>query len=163
MMTKTEIDKRVQELFMQKYMCAQITSIITQEIAGLDNDDVTKAMTVFSGGVGRDGTACGALSASLAMLGLAMGCGRQGETDPRITEYAKKIYDHFAEVNGFAHCKDIVGVNWWDAKDTIKFYNNAEKLNECKQRIIDQIAYMADILDEVKKLKYQQFPLSKSK
>ena len=163
MKTKTEIDKRVQELFMQEYMCAQIISIITQEISGLDSDDVTKAMTVFSGGVGRDGTACGALSASLAMLGLAMGCGRQGESDPRITKYAKKIYDHFAEVNGFAHCKDIVGVNWWDSSSAIKFYGNIEKINECKQRIVNQIAYMADILDEVKKLKCQQFPLLKSK
>ncbi|MGB9847459.1 MAG: C-GCAxxG-C-C family (seleno)protein, partial [Desulfotomaculales bacterium] len=60
------VGEQVNSLFGKGYFCSKITAIILQDILGCPSDEVIKAMSSFSGGVGRNGTSCGALNGALA-------------------------------------------------------------------------------------------------
>lgn len=146
----SEIERIVKVLSSKGYMCAQTTAIAIQEISGMESNDVIKALALFSGGVGMDGGACGALSASIAMLGFALDRGKEGQQTPLIYQYSAKIYKNFRKDNKYVNCADMVGVNWWNMDEQAAYFTDPEKVSECKKRIVNAVVYMGKIMEDLK-------------
>ena len=148
-----ELLEKADKLFQEGYYCSQVTAILLQEKLGLDGEEALKALAAFSGGVGRDGGNCGALNASLAMLGLALGKGREGKEDPRLNKYIKVVYDRFAgeiaEASGSVHCRDIAGVDWWNAAEAREFLSDPKRIARCRRLIARTVEMVSDVFDEI--------------
>lgn len=55
------------------YNCCQCTLISIQEVFGLTAGDSVKAASGFAGGIGRNGSVCGAVTGSVMAMGLFFG------------------------------------------------------------------------------------------
>jgi C_GCAxxG_C_C family probable redox protein len=148
----SRVGEQVNSLFGKGYFCSKITAIILQDILGCPSDEVIKAMSSFSGGVGRNGTSCGALNGALAVVGQLFGCGREGKDDPRLVEYIQKVYNgflkHAAKEYNSVNCRDIAGVDWWNPEEALSYFKSPEKINRCHRLIVDTIVQAANILKE---------------
>ncbi len=149
-----ELLKKAEKLFGEGYYCSQVTAILLQEKLGIGSDEALKALAAFSGGVGRDGGNCGALNASLVMIGLALGKGKEGKEDPRMAKYIRKVYDRFAneisEAPGSVYCRDIAGVNWWNAAEAREFLSDPLRISQCRRMIARTVAMVSEVFEEIK-------------
>ena len=72
-----------------------------------------RAATGFGGGIGRQGSFCGALTGSV--IGIGFGCGRvePGDAAARDRSYAlaAEMYRWFQETNGARDCRELIGVD----------------------------------------------------
>lgn len=149
-----QLQNKIDTLFNQGYFCSQITSIIMLENLGLGSDETIKVLSGFSGGVGRNGYSCGILNASLAMVGLAVGRGKEEKGDPRITKYIKRVYDEFSKNEyGSINCRDIVGVNWWDNEQAAKYFKDPVAVGRCQRLMINMIIFITEFLKDFRKEK----------
>jgi C_GCAxxG_C_C family probable redox protein len=145
------IKDQVKSLFEEGYFCSEITTIILQDILGVKRNEVIRSMSAFSGGVGRNGTSCGALNGSLAVVGQLFGRGREGNADPQLPGYIEKVYEGFKHVTKdykSIDCRDIVKVDWWNPDEALSYFKDAKKINRCHQLIVDTIMSTASILGE---------------
>ena len=74
------VEKRARELEDKYHGCAQCGLLSIQEVCGLKNDQLSKAASGLSGGVGGMRSVCGALTGTALALGLKYG------RDPNILE-----------------------------------------------------------------------------
>jgi len=144
------LNGRVAALFSQGYFCSKITGIVLQDVLDVKNDEVIKALSAFSGGVARHGTSCGALNGALAVIGQLFGCGRDGQDDPRLNEYIRRVYDgfllHAAREFNSVNCRDIVGVDWWKPEEALAYFRSAEKIARCQRLIVDTIVHTVNTI-----------------
>lgn len=93
--------------------CAQCTLAAVQDTLGLGDDSAFKGASGLSGGVGRMGHVCGALTGGVIAIGLSMGRERKDFDSDHIPqlyyteEVAKKLHDKFMEEYGTCNCREI--------------------------------------------------------
>lgn len=103
--------EKAEHLLHQQYHCSQAIFGAFAEDFGLDLKTAFKISTCFGGGMRQGGT-CGCITASLLVLGMAIGF--YDSQDRELEVYGNKKTDEFIhlfteQMNGMVNCRDILG------------------------------------------------------
>jgi len=129
---------RVMDLAMDGYECSQILVALALEAQGRENDELIRAMSGLTGGMGT-GKTCGALTGGCCVLGMHAGRGKQDSAqDERLPEMLNDFVTWFeAEYKsryGSIDCQGIV-------RDDMR-----NKLARCPEIVIGSLAKLKEIL-----------------
>ncbi len=116
-----EAERRGYKYLQEFSNCSQCTLLVIQELFNLAVGDSLKAATGFSGGIGRIGSVCGALSGGVMALGLLYGRDLQTmkhpdehvrvnlreEIEAKLGGLIKKLSEKFRDEYGSFICNDI--------------------------------------------------------
>ncbi len=103
--------EKAEKLLHQQYHCSQALFGAFAEDFGLDLKTAFKISTCFGGGMRQGGT-CGCITASLLILGMALGF--YDSQDRELEVYGNKKTDEFMKrfttgMEGAVDCRDILG------------------------------------------------------
>lgn len=103
--------EKAEQLLQQQYHCSQALFGAFADDFGLDLKTAFKISTCFGGGM-RQGGICGCITASLLVLGMAMGF--YDSQDRELEIYGNKKTDEFIKrftegMGGMTNCRDILG------------------------------------------------------
>lgn len=103
--------EKAEQLLQQQYHCSQALFGAFADDFGLDLKTAFKISTCFGGGM-RQGGICGCITASLLVLGMAMGFYDSQDRESEI--YGNKKTDEFIKrftdgMGGMTNCRDILG------------------------------------------------------
>jgi len=119
--------------FREGYNCAESIFKTFRPLLAPDIDEsVVRLFTGFGGGYGHAGCTCGALAASVAVLGMVKGrvTSRMEDRDPAY-EIAKEFHDKFEEKFGATCCR-VLNEHPYDSKEhlrtCLKITGNTAKL-----------------------------------
>jgi C_GCAxxG_C_C family probable redox protein len=97
--------------FQSGYNCAQSVLLTLYEYLEPEshNDLIPKIAAGFGGGIGRCGSACGALTGSVMAVGIKYASNEAG-MEKRAETYAKakKLFKLFEKQNGTVLCRDLI-------------------------------------------------------
>lgn len=129
---------RVMGLAMNGYQCSQILVAIALEAQGRENEELIRAMSGLTGGMGV-GKTCGALTGGCCVLGMYAGHGKEGGAqDERLPAMLNDFVAWFeAEYRpryGSIDCHDIV-------QDDMR-----NKLARCPAIVTESVAKLKEIL-----------------
>ena len=86
--------ERAKEYFLQGYACSQAVALAFTDLIGINEEDISKLMLPFGGGLGRLRLTCGAVS------GMAFVIGALYAEKENTTENKKKVYAIVQELCG---------------------------------------------------------------
>ena len=111
MKTRGEIAK---ENFLGGSNCAQAVLLAFSDVTGLDSDIAMRLASSFGGGMGRMREVCGAVSASLMVLGLVHGYDADAPTEKadKVAHYARvqELAARFRAAQGSIVCREILAL-----------------------------------------------------
>lgn len=117
--------------FQSGYNCAQSVLLALYEHLEPDgkNSLVPKIAAGFGGGIGRCGSACGALTGSVMAVGIKYASNEAG-VEKRAETYAKakKLYKQFEKQQGTVLCRDLIKYDLSNPDEAAKF--RQEKVSE---------------------------------
>jgi C_GCAxxG_C_C family probable redox protein len=105
-----EARNKAGEYFRAGYNCSESVFLGFRDYLGLDMpNEMVRMMTVFGGGMGHAGCACGALTGSILILGLLRGMTEGGTGEKRDQAYAlgKEFHDRFESTFGNTCCRNL--------------------------------------------------------
>lgn len=98
------------ELTREGFECSQILMLAALALDGAENPGLVRAMSGLSGGMGRSGGACGALTGGCCVLGYFTGKGEPEELEhSRAREIVAAYADWFRARFGKENCRDLIG------------------------------------------------------
>lgn len=139
--------ERAEKLLHQKYHCSQALFGAYAGDFGLDLKTAFKISTCFGGGMRQGGT-CGCITASLLVLGMAMGFYDSQDRELEILGNKKtdEFIQRFAkEMNGMVYCRDILGKDISRPEEMAIIRKEGLILQKCPHAINISI----EILDEM--------------
>lgn len=98
------------------YQCSQILLLLVMRRTGRENEDLLRAMSGVSLGLGHSNETCGALLGGACLLGFYAGKGRDGETEhPMFRMMVRRLVEWFREEVGLSprsvRCGDILNAH----------------------------------------------------
>jgi len=129
---------RVMDLAMNGYECSQILVAIALEAQGKDNENLLRAMSGLTGGMGA-GKTCGALTGGCCVLGMHAGRGREDSPqDDRLPAMLNDFVAWFeAEYQSRYGSIDCHGIVQDDMRN---------KLTRCPAIVTETLAKLKEIL-----------------
>lgn len=145
----THKEKAVQ-LLQQQYHCTQALFGAFASDFGLDLKTAFKISTCFGGGMRQGGT-CGCITASLLVLGMAMGF--YDAQDRELEMYGNRKTDEYIhrfseKMNGLVNCRDILGKDISKPEDIAVIRQEGLILKTCPTAINISIEILEDMLAE---------------
>ncbi len=145
----THKEKAVQ-LLQQQYHCSQALFGAFAEDFGLDLKTAFKISTCFGGGM-RQGGVCGCITASLLVLGMAVGFYDSQDTEQEI--YGNKKTEEFIrlfteKMDGVINCRDILGKDITKPEEMAIIRKEKLILQKCPRAINISIDILEDMLIE---------------
>ncbi|MCM1325907.1 MAG: EAL domain-containing protein [Bacteroidales bacterium] len=142
--------EKATRLLQQQYHCSQALFGAFADDMGLDLKTAFKISTCFGGGM-RQGGLCGCISASLLVLGMALGFYDAQDREQEV--YGNKKTDEFIkrfteEMGGCINCREILGKDISKPEDMAVIRKDGLIL-KCCPRVIDlSIDILEDILSD---------------
>ncbi len=102
-MTKGEL---AECYFRQGYNCSQAVALAFCDETGLDEKTTERLTIGFGGGIGRMREVCGAMNASVFVLGAAF-----NEDKSSIYKRVQELADTFKKQNGSIICRELLGLS----------------------------------------------------
>lgn len=108
-----EMQPRFMELAFKGFECSQIMMILALEMEEQENHDLVRAMGGLTGGMGRTGGCCGALTGGAAVLGYFTARGEEDELEHEhsqamIAAYVSWFEKTAAARYGGSDCRSII-------------------------------------------------------
>lgn len=140
--------EKAQQLLHQQYHCSQALFGAFAEDFGLDLKTAFKISTCFGGGMRQGGT-CGCITASLLVLGMALGFYDSQDKEQEI--YVNKKTEEFIRLftermNGMTDCRDILGKDISKPDDMAIIRKEGLILQNCPSAINVSIEILEDML-----------------
>lgn len=132
-----DMETRFMELASAGFECSQILMMLFLEMEEKENPDLIRAMGGLTGGMGRSGGCCGALTAGAAVLGYFTA---RGETDEMehdksreiIAAYVSWFQNTFGAKYGGSDCRNIIEGDYTQCLRVC-----APLVQECFEKIIE--------------------------
>lgn len=140
--------EKAEQLLHQQYHCSQALFGAFAEDFGLDLKTAFKISTCFGGGM-RQGSVCGCITASLMVLGMAMGFYDSQDKELEIygnkktTEFIKRFTD---KMDGAIKCRDILGKDISKPDEVADIRKEGLILKRCPQAISISIEILEEML-----------------
>lgn len=149
--------EKAEQLLQQQYHCSQALFGAFAEDFGFDIKTAFKISTCFGGGMRQGGT-CGCITASLLVLGLALGFYDAQDKEQEI--YGNKKTDEFIQrfikqMNGKVYCRDILGKDISKPEDMAVIRKEKLILQKCPKAMAISISILEDMLADYLKDKAQ--------
>ena len=108
-----DMETRFMELAVSGFECSQIMMMLALDIDGNENPDLIRAMGGLTGGMGRTGGCCGALTGGAAVLGYYTARGEADELEHEksremIAAYVTWFEQTYKAQYGGVDCHDII-------------------------------------------------------
>ena len=102
------LERRIMELTYEGYYCGQILLILGQELRGISQPEVVKAMTGLAGGM-YAGKACGTLTGAACLIATYVGRGTEdAEGDALCNILVYQLVDWFEKEFKTTECRELV-------------------------------------------------------
>lgn len=140
--------EKAEQLLHQQYHCSQALFGAFAEDFGLDLKTAFKISTCFGGGM-RQGSVCGCITASLMVLGMAMGFYDSQDKELEIygnkktTEFIKRFTE---KMNGSIKCRDILGKDISKPEEVLDIRREGLILKKCPHAISASIEILEEML-----------------
>lgn len=146
----THKEKAVQ-LLHQQYHCSQALFGSFAEDLGLDLKTAFKISTCFGGGMRQGGT-CGCITASLLILGMALGF--YDSQDRELEVYGNKKTEEFIrlfteKMNGAVNCRDILGKDISKPEEMAVIRQEGLILQKCPYALNTSIDILEEMLADI--------------
>lgn len=139
--------EKAEKLLQQKYHCSQALFGAFADDFGLDLKTAFKISTCFGGGMRQGGT-CGCITASLLVLGMALGFYDSQDKEREIygNKKTEEFIKRFSErMDGMVYCRDILGKDISKPKEMAVIRQEGLILKKCPRALNISI----DILEEM--------------
>ena len=139
--------ERAKELFLQGYACSQAVALAFSDVMGMEEEDISKLMLPFGGGLGRLRLTCGAVSGMAAVIGMT--CAKAENTpENKKDTYAivQQLCGKFQAETGSLICAELLS----GMKVPVEVGGNAEARTAeyyKKRSCGDMVAFAAQILE----------------
>lgn len=145
----THIEK-AEKLLHQKYHCSQALFGAFASDFGMDLKTAFKISTCFGGGM-RQGGICGCITASLLVLGMALGFYDSQDTEQEI--YGNRKTEEFIrrftqQMEGVTQCRDILGKDISKPEEMAVIRREGLILKKCPRAMHISIEILEDMLAE---------------
>lgn len=142
--------EKANQLLHQQYHCSQALFGAFAEDFGLDLKTALKISTCFGGGM-RQGGVCGCITASLLVLGMALGF--YDSQDKELEVYGNKKTDEFIKLftekmEGVINCRDILGKDISKPEEIAVIRKEGLILQKCPKAIQVSIEILEKMLEE---------------
>ena len=146
--------EKAEQLLHQQYHCSQALFGAFAEDFGMDLKTALKVSTCFGGGM-RQGSVCGCITASLLVLGMALGF--YDSQDRELEVYGNKKTEEFIHrftelMEGKVYCRDILGKDISKPEGIAAIRQEGLILKKCPKAINISIDILEDMLKDY--LKY---------
>lgn len=140
--------EKAEKLLHQKYHCSQALFGAFASDFGMDLKTAFKISTCFGGGM-RQGGVCGCITASMMVLGMALGFYDPQDTEREI--YGNKKTDEFIKrftkaMEGAIYCRDILGKDISKPKEMAVIRGEGLILQKCPRALDISIEILEDML-----------------
>jgi C_GCAxxG_C_C family probable redox protein len=142
----TDIERAV-EYFVNGLSCSQAILLTYGTKHGLNQETATRLGTGFSGGFGRHGEICGAVTGAVVVIGLKYGMAKLGDDEAKshtyrlVGEFLTKFKAKYRSI----HCRDLLGCDI----STEAGRNIATQENKFKTLCPDFVRAAAETLEEI--------------
>ncbi|GFI15118.1 putative signaling protein [Lachnospiraceae bacterium] len=141
--------EKAEQLLHQQYHCSQALFGAFAEDFGVDLKTAFKISTCFGGGM-RQGSVCGCITASLMVLGMAMGF--YDSQDKELEVYGNKKTTEFIncfteKMNGKIKCRDILGKDISKPEEVVDIRKDGLILRKCPHAISISIEILEEMLE----------------
>lgn len=145
--------EKAEQLLHQQYHCSQALFGAFADDFGLDLKTAFKISTCFGGGMRQGGT-CGCITASLLILGMALGF--YDSQDRELEVYGNKKTEEFIrlfteKMNGAVNCRDILGKDISKPEEMAVVRKEGLILQKCPTALSISIDILEKMLAEVLK------------
>lgn len=150
--------ERAEQLLHQQYHCSQALFGAFADDLSLDIKTAFKISTCFGAGM-RQGGVCGCITASLLVLGMALGF--YDSQDRELEVYGNQKTDEFIKrftevMDGKTNCRDILGKDISVPGDMAVIRKEGLILKECPRALSASIEILEDMLPKLSKDKSQE-------
>jgi len=142
---KREIEERAFLYELKFHGCAECVLIPFLELWGIENEQLSRAASALTGGLGRMGKTCGALIGGALVLGLVFGRSDPKEGLEGLIEAQKATYDlvkKFEAEFGSTECYSLTQCDLTNL-DTFKDFIEGPRFKEICCNIVPKTAGMA--------------------
>lgn len=142
--------EKAETLLHQKYHCSQALFGAFASDFGLDLKTAFKISTCFGGGM-RQGGVCGCITASLLVLGMALGFYDSQDTEQEVygNRKTEEFIRRFTErMDGVTQCRDILGRDIFKPEDMAVIRREGLILQKCPKAMHISIEILEDMLAE---------------
>jgi C_GCAxxG_C_C family probable redox protein len=146
---KNALSEKAAEYFREGYNCAQSVLLTMFEYWDGKSELVPKIATGFGGGIGRCGSVCGALTGGVMALGIRCGT-NEPVLEKRLKAYeaARRLYKHFEKQYGTVLCKELIGYDLSNPKES----EEAGKNKVFEEKCPNYVKTVVEALLEITKL-----------
>ncbi len=142
--------EKAEQLLHQQYHCSQALFGAFAKDFGLDLKTAFKISTCFGGGMRQGGT-CGCITASLLVLGMALGFYDSQDREKEV--YGNKKTDEFIkrftdEMGGDVYCRDILGKDISKPNEMAVIRKEGLILQKCPRALNASIEILEDMLSD---------------
>lgn len=140
--------EKAETLLHQGYHCSQALFGAFASDFGLDLKTAFKISTCFGGGM-RQGGVCGCISASLLVLGMALGFYDSQDTEQEVygNKKTEEFISRFTErMEGMTQCRDILGKDISKPEEMAAIRKEGLILQKCPRAINTSIEILEDML-----------------
>ena len=142
--------EKAEQLLHQQYHCSQALFGAFAEEFGMDLKMALKLSTCFGGGM-RQGGVCGCITASLMVLGIALGF--YDSQDRELEIYGNKKTDEFIRLftermGGAINCRDILGKDISKPEEMAAIRQEGLILKKCPRALNASISILEKMLEE---------------
>ena len=142
--------EKAEQLLHQQYHCSQALFGAFAEEFGMDLKMALKLSTCFGGGM-RQGGVCGCITASLMVLGIALGF--YDSQDRELEIYGNKKTDEFIKLftermDGAINCRDILGNDISKPEEMAVIRQEGLILKRCPRALNVSIEILEKMLEE---------------
>ena len=141
-----EIAEKAVNRFRGGYHCAESVLMTMQEALGIKSSVIPKIATGFGGGIGRQGSICGAVSGSIMSIGLKYGRMKpQGDKEKAYT-LAQEFCKEFKGKFGSILCYDLTECDFTTPEGQKKFEDLNIKEEKCVKFVREAINILWDLM-----------------
>jgi len=115
------LSEKAARYFKEGYNCSQSVLLTMAEHWKCKDELIPKIASPFGGGMARCGSACGALTGGLMVIGMKYGANEpSSEKTARAFELAQSFYRRFEKKNRSTMCRELLGLDLSDIEQRKK-------------------------------------------
>lgn len=138
--------ERTVDLFANGLTCSQAMLTVFGEPYGLDSEMAVRLGRTLSGGMGRSGRTCGAISAAGPILGLAKDHVEEAEAKKISFHHVQDLLKRFETLHGTTECRALLGADWNTPEGLKKIQDENLVRSLCPAFVRDAAAILEDEL-----------------
>ena len=140
--------KEAKERFEEGFSCAPSVLSTYSEQFGLGRELALRIACGLSGGIGRMGRTCGAVTGAVMVIGLKHGQADLADEEPRqkTHELVKEFIDRFTALHGSIECRELIGYDLSNDAEFEAARGDGLRQTKCSGLVYDAARILEDVL-----------------